>query len=73
MVLYYIHLYGAIAGSIIGIVMVHKMKDKIKMTTLISKIIEFTKGAICGILIVYFVIDIIPMLFLCNIITSYIF
>lgn len=66
-ILYYVHLIGAIGGSIFGIIMTHKMKNKLKMTTFISKIIEYAKGAFGGMLIVCFVIDVIPILFLCNI------
>ncbi len=69
-ILYYIHLIGTIVGSISGIIMIHKLKDKLKMTTHISKIIEYIKGAFCGILIVYFVIDVLPFLILCNVVTS---
>jgi hypothetical protein len=69
-ILYYVHFIGAIGGSIFGIIMIHKMKNKLKMTTFISKIIEYIKGAFGGMLIVCFVIDVIPILFLCNIVTS---
>lgn len=68
---YYINLVGIAIGSILGIYMTHITKDKLVMITYFSRLAEYVKGAIIGVFIGIFCVDIIPLSIMFNLGTEF--